>query len=132
VIGVSDKRTDNSGKAISMGTAPIRVTAGWTYQAHFAGDSLYEKKDSAIKRSSTTKHATSLTLVVLPSSVASGGTYKVYCFLKDSSASGTPPLSFKIIVITADSPIAIGSKTTDSAGKYIADGHKLKDRKLDK
>jgi hypothetical protein len=49
VIKVSDKRTDNSGKAISMGTAPIRVAAGWTYQAHFAGDSLYEKKDSAIK-----------------------------------------------------------------------------------
>ena len=49
VIGVSDKRTDNSGKAISRGTAPIRVAAGWTYQAHFAGDSPYEKKDSAIK-----------------------------------------------------------------------------------
>jgi hypothetical protein len=64
VIGVSDKRTDNSGKAISMGTAPIRVAAGWTYQAHFAGDSLYEKKDSAIKTYYTVQSSGHLTKVL--------------------------------------------------------------------
>jgi hypothetical protein len=128
VIGVPDKRTDSSGKAIATGTAPKTVAPGWTYQAHFAGDSLYEKKDSTIKTYSTTKHVTSLTLVVSPSSVAPGGTYKVYGFLKDTSVSEAPPISSKTIVITADSLIAIPSKTTDATGKYIADGLKAPTR----
>jgi hypothetical protein len=40
-----DNATNSSGKAISTGTAPNTVASGWTYQAHFAGDNLYEKKD---------------------------------------------------------------------------------------
>jgi WD40-like Beta Propeller Repeat len=127
VIPPSDKRNDSSGKAISTGTAPKTVAPGWTYQAHFAGDSLYNAKDSASKTYSTTKHATSLTLVVSPSSVTSGGTYKVYGFLKDSSSSGAP-ISSKTIVITADSPIAIPSKTTDATGKYNIEGLKAPTR----
>jgi hypothetical protein len=42
------------------------------------------------------------------------------------SSGGAPtPISSKTIVITADSPIAIGTKTTtDATGEYIADGLK--------
>ena len=93
-------------------------------RAHFAGDSLCSKKDPTVNTYSTTKHLTSLTLSITPSTVSTSDTYKVSGVLKDTSISGTPPISSKKIVITANAPIAIGSKTTDSAGKYIADGLK--------
>jgi TolB protein len=129
--GVSfDNTTGTSGKANATGTSPNTVASGWTYQAHFAGDELYAHKDSAIKTYNTTKHATSLSLVVSPSSVApsSSGdeTYKVYGFLKDRAASRAPLSSKTIIIFTADSPIAITSNTTtDATGKYIAEGLKV-------
>ena len=47
VIGVSDQVTDSNGKATVTGNSPNSVATGWTYQAHFAGDSLYANKDSA-------------------------------------------------------------------------------------
>jgi Tol biopolymer transport system component len=128
--GVSfDNITDSSGKANATGTSPNTVASGWTYQAHFASDELYVNKDSAIKTYNTTKRATSLSLVVSPSSVApsSSGdeTYKVYGSLKDRAASRAP-LSSKTIIFTADSPIAITSNTTtDATGKYIAEGLKV-------
>jgi hypothetical protein len=134
VIGeVSDyNATDSLGKAIATGTAPNTVASGWTYQAHFAGDDLYVNKDSAVKTYNTTKHATSLSLVVSPSSVApssSGGdgTYKVYGSLKDRAASRAPLSSKTIIITTADSPIAITNNTittTNATGEYIAEGLK--------
>jgi hypothetical protein len=129
--GVSyDNTTDSSGKAIATGTATNTVASGWTYQAHFAGDELYVNKDSAIKTYNTTKHITSLSLALSPSSVApssSGGeTYKGYGFLKDRTASRAPLSSKTIIIFTADSPIAITSNTTtDATGKYIAEGLKV-------
>jgi Tol biopolymer transport system component len=132
--GVSfDNTTDSSGKANVTGTSPNTVASGWTYQAHFAGDELYVNKDSAIKTYNTTKHATSLSLVVSPSSVAQSSsgdeTYKVYGFLKDRAASRAPLSSKTIIIIfTADSPIAITSNTTtDATGKYIVEGLKVPD-----
>jgi hypothetical protein len=116
VIGVSDKTTDSTGKAIGTGTAPDTVASGWTYQAHFAGDSLYANKDSTVKTYSTTKHGTSLSMSVSPSTVASDKTYNVYGVLKDSTTAAV--LSSKTITFTADSPITIADKTTDTAGKY--------------
>ncbi len=120
VIEVSDKTTDSAGKAIVTGTAPDTVATGWTYQAHFAGDSLYLKKDSILKTYSTTKHGTSITIAVSPTTVASDKTYKVYGALKDSTTGAV--LSSKTITFTADSPITIADKTTDTAGKYSAAG----------
>jgi peptidoglycan/xylan/chitin deacetylase (PgdA/CDA1 family) len=116
VIEVADKTTDSSGKAIGTGTAPDTVNTGWTYQAHFAGDSLYLNKDGTVKTYSTTKHATSLTIALSPSTVASDKTYRVYGVLKDISTGAV--LSSKTITFTADSSITIAEKTTDSAGKY--------------
>jgi hypothetical protein len=122
--------TDSSGKANATSISPNTVASGWTYQAHFAGDELYVNKDSAIKTYNTTKHATSLSLVVSPSSAApsssSDETYKVYGFLNDRAASRAPLSSKTIIISTADSPIAITSNTTtDATGKYISEGLKV-------
>ena len=41
-IGVADKLTDVSGKAIGNGTAPKSVANGWTVNAEFNGDALYQ------------------------------------------------------------------------------------------
>ena len=122
--------TDSSGKANATSISPNTVASGWTYQAHFAGDELYVNKDSAIKTYNTTKHATSLSLVVSPSSAApsssSDETYKVYGFLNDRAASRAPLSSKTIIISTADSTIAITSNTTtDATGKYILEGLKV-------
>ena len=122
--------TDSSGKANATSISPNTVASGWTYQAHFAGDELYANKDSAIKTYNTTKHATSLSLVVSPSSAApsSSGdeTYKVYGFLNDRAASRAPLSSKTIIISTANSTIAITSNTTtDATGKYILEGLKV-------
>jgi hypothetical protein len=53
---------------------------------------------------------------VSPSTVASDKTYNVYGVLKDSTTGAV--LSSKTITFTADSPITIADKTTDTAGKY--------------
>ena len=124
--------TDSSGKANATSISPNTVASGWTYQAHFAGDELYVNKDSAIKTYNTTKHATSLSLVVSPSSAApsssSDETYKVYGFLNDRAASRAPLSSKTIIISTADSKTAITSNTTtDATGKYILEGLKVPD-----
>ena len=122
--------TDSSGKANATSISPNTVASGWTYQAHFAGDELYANKDSAIKTYNTTKHATSLSLVVSPSSAApsssSDETYKVYGFLNDRAASRAPLSSKTIIISTANSTIAITSNTTtDATGKYSLEGLKV-------
>jgi len=114
VIGVSDQTTDGTGKAIGTGTAPS-IATGWTYQAHFTGDSLYVLKDSTINTYSTLQHATALTLA-LPISVKHGALYTITGTLKDSST-GTS-LSSITITFTATSPIVIPNAMTDSTGKY--------------
>jgi hypothetical protein len=111
--------TGSDGKARGTGNSPNSVATGWTYQAHFAGDSLYLNKDSIVKTYSTTKHVTSMTIAVSPSTVAADKTYKVSGVLKDSTLGAV--LSSKTITFTADTPITIADKTTDAAGKYSAD-----------
>ncbi|HET6458888.1 MAG TPA: 6-bladed beta-propeller, partial [Nitrosopumilaceae archaeon] len=84
VIGVSDQTTNSSGKSTGIGTAPNTVSNGWTYQSHFAGDSFYQSSDSAILSYNTTKHNTSLSLLIQPNPVTHGATYKVGGVLKDT------------------------------------------------
>ncbi|MFL6485581.1 MAG: polysaccharide deacetylase family protein [Nitrososphaera sp.] len=120
VIGVSSsKTTDSNGKATFTGTAPTTVQTGWTYQAHFAGDSRYNVKDSTIRTYSTTKHATGLSISVPTTSVAPGATYKVSGTLTDTTAAGKQ-LASKTITFTADAPITIASQTTNTNGFYSA------------
>ncbi|MFL6503453.1 MAG: polysaccharide deacetylase family protein [Nitrososphaera sp.] len=120
VIGVSSsKTTDSNGKATFTGTAPTTVQTGWTYQAHFAGDSLYNVKDSTIRTYSTTKHATGLSISVPTTSVAPGATYKVSGTLTDTTAAGKQ-IASKTITFTADAPITIASQTTNTNGFYSA------------
>jgi hypothetical protein len=116
VIGVADSTTGADGKAIGTGTAPNTVNAGWTYQAHFAGDSLYNAKDSLIKTYSTTKHSTSITFALSPTSATPGASYKAYGTLTDSTAK--QPLASKTITFTATAPITIPDQTTNTSGQY--------------
>lgn len=107
--------TNSDGKAVATATAPATVSADWTYQAHFAGDSLYNAKDSVVKTYSTIKHNTVLSLSVSPSTVPAGGSYTVTTTLKDNSAK--VPLAGKTVTFTADPPIIITDQVTDSQGK---------------
>ncbi|HJU33483.1 MAG TPA: Ig-like domain repeat protein [Nitrososphaera sp.] len=118
VMSISDKMTDSIGKASGTGTAPNTVATGWTYQAHFAGDSLYNAKDSSTKSYSTTKHSVSLSLSVTSNSVSKGASYKVSGTLTDSTAKN--PLASKTITFTAENPLTIGDKTTSTNGVYSA------------
>jgi hypothetical protein len=116
-ISIPNAVTGTNGKAAGTGNSPNSVATGWTYQAHFAGDDLYNKADSAIKTYSTTKHSVSLTLNLTPTSVTHGALYKVSGVLKDNSAAGAP-ISSTTITFTADSPITIADQTTDATGTY--------------
>jgi len=112
--------TDSTGKATVTGTAPSTVATGWTYEAEFAGDSLYSAKDSTIKTYSTIKHSTSLTLAISPTSVKGGGTYEVSGTLKDTTTATS--LSGMTISFTATFPITINPTTTNSTGGYNESG----------
>ena len=118
VIGVADSTTDATGKATGTGTAPDSVATGWTYQAHFAGDSLYNVKDSTIKTYSTLKHSVTLSLSTPTTPVAPGVSYKVSGTLTDSTAQAQ--LASQTITFTADAPITIADKTTNLNGFYTS------------
>jgi len=120
VIGVADVITGADGKAIGTGTAPNTVATGWTYQAHFAGDSLYNKKDSAIKTYSTTKHNTAISISVPTTAVAPGASYKVSGTLTDTTIQPQAQLASKTITFTATAPITITDKTTNTNGFYTS------------
>ena len=117
VIDVADLTTNANGKARGTGKAPDTVATGWTYQAHFAGDSLYYASDSPIKTYDTVKHSVilSLNLRIIP--IAPGESYKVTGYLKDATVN-LQPLSSKTITFTADDPITIPDKTTITTGYY--------------
>jgi peptidoglycan/xylan/chitin deacetylase (PgdA/CDA1 family) len=112
----SSMTTGSDGKVVITGISPDTVNTAWTYQAHFAGDSLYNAKDSAIKTYSTTKHSVTLSLSVPTNAVSEGSSYKVSGTLTDSTAK--KPLASKTITFTADDPITIGDKTTNTNGFY--------------
>src|SRR5919109_630669 len=76
-ISIPNAVTGSDGKATGTGNSPNSVATGWTYQAHFAGDDLYNKVDSAIKTYSTSKHSVSLTLNLTPTTVTHDAVYKV-------------------------------------------------------
>ena len=71
-ISVPSAVTDSAGKARGTGNSPNSVATGWTYQAHFAGNSLYNKKDTDIKTYATTKHSVGVSTTVAKFSLAWG------------------------------------------------------------
>ncbi len=113
-----DAVTNTDGTFTMNGASPATAATGWTYQAHFAENDIYNKADSAIKTYSTSKHSISLTLNLYPTTVASGAVYKVSGVLKDISAGGVA-ISSKTISFTPDSPITIADQTTDTTGTNI-------------
>jgi hypothetical protein len=118
VIDVADQTTGADGKATGTGIAQNTVARGWTYQAHFAGDSLYDARDSSINAYSTVKHSVYLSIGLPTTPVAPEATYKISGKLTDTSIK--QPLSSKTITFTADAPVVIADKTTNTKGGYSA------------
>ena len=110
--------TSADGTFTAKGKAPSTVATGWGVQAKFAGDDSHNKADSTSKTYSTTKHATALSISGPTTSVDSGTTYKVSGTLTDTTT-GTQ-LASKTITFTADPPITISDKTTNTNGFYSA------------
>jgi peptidoglycan/xylan/chitin deacetylase (PgdA/CDA1 family) len=121
----SPVQTGPDGKVTFTGAAPGSVGTGWTYQAHFAGDSLYKKKDSTIKSYSSSKHSVTLSLAVTKSgdpagttstTVTPGASYRISGTLTDSTTK--TQIASKTITFVADQPIAISDKVTNTNGFY--------------
>src|SRR5919109_585726 len=110
--------TKADGTFTAKGASPATVATGWKVQAHFAGYSDYTASNSVIKTYSTTKHSVTLSLSVPTDPVPRGTSYKVSGTLTDSTV--TKPLASKTISFTADAPIKIAAKTTNTNGYYSA------------
>jgi hypothetical protein len=111
-----DVVTNSDGTFTVKGASPSSVATGWKVQAHFAGNSDYAASNSVIKTYSTTKHSVTLSLSVPTDPVPRGTSYKVSGTLTDSTVS--KPLASKTITFTADDPIKIAAKTTNTNGYY--------------
>jgi len=116
--------TKSDGSFASIGSAPAKVSTGWTVQAHFSGSSQYSKRESPIATYSTKEHPTSLTLDVFPITKANTKSiienYKLSGVLKDKITSTT--LDGKTIIFTSNSPMKLSPEKTDTKGKYIVSG----------
>jgi peptidoglycan/xylan/chitin deacetylase (PgdA/CDA1 family) len=110
--------TNSDGTFTAKGASPTTVATGWKVQAHFAGNSDYTASNSVIKTYSTTKHSVTLSLSVPTDPVPRGTSYKVSGTLTDSTVQ--KPLASKKITFTADDPITIADKTTNTNGYYSA------------
>ncbi|MEO9319225.1 MAG: plastocyanin/azurin family copper-binding protein [Nitrososphaera sp.] len=117
VVSTADATTSTSGLATGAGTAPSSIGTGWSVQAQFTGDSLYNTASSLTRTYRTTTHATSLSLTIQPTSVVHGtGLYSVRGVLRDSVTNTI--LTSRTITFTATTPIVISSTTTSTTGTY--------------
>ena len=120
IINVADSTTDNVGSSDGTGKAPSLVATGWTYQAQFAGDSLYNAANTNIQTYSTLKHTTSITLDTI-TYVPSGMTVTVTGKLTDSSASYAA-IGSQTITFTGTGAANLASVVTTSDGTFAASG----------
>jgi peptidoglycan/xylan/chitin deacetylase (PgdA/CDA1 family) len=111
-----DVVTNTDGTFTTKGASPTTVATGWKVQAHFAGNSDYAASNSIIKTYSTSKHSVTLSLSVPIDAVSSGTSYKVSGTLTDGTLK--KQLASKTITFTADDPIKIAAKTTNTNGYY--------------
>jgi peptidoglycan/xylan/chitin deacetylase (PgdA/CDA1 family) len=109
----SGQTTNSNGIGVFTGTAPTTVGTGWTYQAHFAGDSLYKAQNSAVKTYVTSMHTTSISLT--KPSAPWGQNVTLTATLIDKSL-GTP-LSGVSIVFDNNGATSVGSAQTGTDGK---------------
>jgi hypothetical protein len=68
-----------------MQPSPNIVATGWTYQAHFAGNSLYTASNSNIKTYNTVKHSVTLVVSAASSTLPGGKPTTFAATLKDAS-----------------------------------------------
>ena len=111
-----DVVTNTDGTFTAKGASPATVATGWKVQAHFVGNSDYAASNSIVKAYSTSKHSVTLSLSVPIDAVSSGTSYKVSGTLTDGTLK--KQLASKTITFTADDPITIGDKTTNTNGYY--------------
>jgi peptidoglycan/xylan/chitin deacetylase (PgdA/CDA1 family) len=111
-----DVVTNTDGTFTAKGASPATVATGWKVQAHFVGNSDYTASNSIVKAYSTTKHSVTLSLSVPTDAVSGGTSYKVSGTLTDGTLK--MQLASKTITFTADDPITIGGKTTNTNGYY--------------
>jgi peptidoglycan/xylan/chitin deacetylase (PgdA/CDA1 family) len=107
--------TGTDGSFTAKGASPSTVAAAWKVQGHYAGNTDLQAANSLVKTYDTTKHSTTLTLSMSPTTVSTGQSYTVTTTLRDSTINVV--LAGKTITFTADSPITIADQTTDSTGK---------------
>ena len=120
IINVADSTTDNVGRSDGTGIATSIVATGWTYQAQFAGDSLYNAANTNIQTYGTLKHTTSITLDTI-TYVPSGMTVTVTGKLTDTSAFYAP-IGSQAITFTGTGAANLASVVTTSDGTFAASG----------
>jgi 5-hydroxyisourate hydrolase-like protein (transthyretin family) len=120
-ISIPSAVTGSDGKATGTGNSPNSVATGWTYQAHFAGNSLYNKKDTDIKTYSTTKHPVGVAVIPAKFSVAWGQPNTFTATVTDT-ATGLP-LQGVTVTFDGTGAISIPSAVTGSDGKATGTGN---------
>jgi hypothetical protein len=81
-----DVVTNTDGTFTSKGSSPNIVATGWTYQAHFTGNSLYTaSSNSNIKTYNTVKHSVTLVVSAASSTLPWGKPTTFTATLKDAS-----------------------------------------------
>jgi hypothetical protein len=120
VINVADKTTDNAGRSNGTGIAPSTVSSGWSYQAQFAGDSLYNAANTNLQTYSTLKHTASITLDTI-TYVPSGMTVTVTGKLTDSSVSYAA-IGSQTITFTGTGAANLANVVTKPDGSFAASG----------
>jgi hypothetical protein len=114
VIGVSDQITDNIGKAVGNGTAPMTVSNNLQVKADFAGDNMFVGISGAISYKSL-QHQTFLLLSISPDIQDPGNYFTVQGRLIDYTI--RHPVDSKRVTFTSRQ-INLPDTLTDTGGIY--------------
>ena len=115
---LASETTNIDGTFTAKGKAPSTLATGWTVQAHFVDDSVYNSADSNSQSYNTLKHTTSITLDTI-TYVPSGMTAVVTGKLTDSSASYAA-IKGQTITFTGTGAANLPSVVTSPDGTFAA------------
>lgn len=116
--GPYDVQTDESGMFSAEMRSPTTVESNWKIQAHFFGDSFYQKSDSRTVRFNTVKHDSLLELVIEPKVIQEDQRFNVTCTLVDTM--GGSHLASRLLHFSVGS-LSI-DRQTDDEGTCRVDG----------
>ena len=115
---LASETTNIDGTFTAKGKAPSTLATGWTVQAHFVDDSVYNSADSNSQSYNTLKHTTSITLDTI-TYVPSGMTAVVTGKLTDSTASYAA-IESQTITFTGTGAANLPSVVTSPDGTFAA------------